>query len=87
MLELGSGTGLLALAAARLLERMEDDNMIEGKKNVIVATDFHEAVLANLQRNLDDNDISSSSTSTSTTKIDVLPLDLSLIHESSSTIM
>lgn len=87
ILELGSGTGLLALAAARLLERMEDDNMIEGKKNVIVATDFHEAVLANLQRNVDDNDISSSSTSTETTTIDVLPLDWSLIHESASTIM
>lgn len=80
ILELGSGTGLLALAAAKLLQRKEADHKGEMLRNVIVATDFHEAVLANLQRNVDDNDVTSSASTTEPTTIDVLPLDWSYIH-------
>jgi predicted nicotinamide N-methyase len=49
VLELGAGTGLLSIAVARILARVQPPPFI-------VATDFHLDVLANLQRNVDSND-------------------------------
>jgi 2-polyprenyl-3-methyl-5-hydroxy-6-metoxy-1,4-benzoquinol methylase len=51
VLELGAGTGLLSIAAARLLDRM-------GVDATIVATDYHSAVLHNLLQNVKTNDVS-----------------------------
>ena len=50
VLELGAGTGLLSITAAQILARAQTD-----KPPIIVATDFHPGVLANLQRNVDTN--------------------------------
>ena len=50
VLELGAGTGLLSITAAQILARAQTD-----KSPIIVATDFHPGVLANLQRNVDTN--------------------------------
>jgi protein-lysine N-methyltransferase EEF2KMT len=54
VLELGAGTGLLSITAARILARVQ----IVGTTPppLIVATDFHPDVLANLRRNVDTND-------------------------------
>ena len=51
VLELGAGTGLLSITAAQILARAQTDI-----PPIIVATDFHPDVLANLQRNVDTND-------------------------------
>jgi predicted nicotinamide N-methyase len=51
VLELGAGTGLLSITAARVLARVQSRT-----PPLIVATDFHPDVLANLQRNVDTND-------------------------------
>ncbi|KAH9081928.1 putative methyltransferase-domain-containing protein [Lactarius deliciosus] len=51
VLELGAGTGLLSITAARILARAQSRT-----SPLIVATDFHPDVLANLQRNVDAND-------------------------------
>ncbi|KAI9445049.1 putative methyltransferase-domain-containing protein [Lactarius indigo] len=51
VLELGAGTGLLSITAARILARTQSRT-----PPFIVATDFHPDVLANLQRNVDAND-------------------------------
>ena len=51
VLELGAGTGLLSIATARVLECMEVDA-------TIVATDYHSAVLQNLMRNVQANNVS-----------------------------
>ena len=51
ILELGAGTGLLSIATARVLECMEVDA-------TIVATDYHSAVLQNLTRNVQANNVS-----------------------------
>lgn len=51
VLELGAGTGLLSIATARLLDRMEVDA-------TIVATDYHSAVLDNLLQNVKTNNVS-----------------------------
>jgi predicted nicotinamide N-methyase len=50
VLELGAGTGLLSITAAQILARTQTDT-----PPIIVATDFHPGVLANLQRNVDTN--------------------------------
>ena len=53
VLELGAGTGLLSITVAKIL--------VSGRVRtpepppIVVATDFHPDVLANLQRNVDDN--------------------------------
>jgi protein-lysine N-methyltransferase EEF2KMT len=54
MLELGAGTGLLSITAARILAREQIVARIPPP--LIVATDFHPDVLANLRRNVDTND-------------------------------
>lgn len=64
ILELGAGTGLLSLACAKLRE---------GRDDVILATDYHAAVLENLRRNVEDNELISPS-------IVVKSLDWSHIH-------
>jgi len=51
VLELGAGTGLLSITAARILARVPVRT-----PPLIVATDFHLDVLANLQRNVDTNE-------------------------------
>lgn len=51
VLELGAGTGLLSIATARILDRM-------GVNSTIVATDYHSAVLHNLLRNVQTNNVS-----------------------------
>lgn len=53
LLELGAGTGLLSITVAKILARGQVRTF--GPPPVIVATDFHPDVLANLQRNVDDN--------------------------------
>src|SRR6266702_1734250 len=51
VLELGAGTGLLSITAARILARAQSRS-----PPLIVATDFHSDVLAHLQRHVDTND-------------------------------
>ncbi|KAG2055618.1 S-adenosyl-L-methionine-dependent methyltransferase [Suillus hirtellus] len=51
VLELGAGTGLLSITAARLLDRM-------GVDATIMATDYHSAVLDNLLQNVKTNNVS-----------------------------
>ncbi|KAG1730690.1 S-adenosyl-L-methionine-dependent methyltransferase [Suillus paluster] len=51
VLELGAGTGLLSIATAQIFDRMEVDAKI-------VATDYHSAVLHNLLRNVQTNNVS-----------------------------
>lgn len=51
VLELGAGTGLLSITAAQILAHAQSRT-----PPLIVATDFHPDVLANLQRNVDTND-------------------------------
>ena len=53
LLELGAGTGLLSITVAKILASRQDRT--PGPPPIIVATDFHPDVLANLQRNVDDN--------------------------------
>ncbi|KAL7285010.1 hypothetical protein ACG7TL_000099 [Trametes sanguinea] len=62
ILELGAGTGLLSIAAAKLLA---------SNPPAIVATDYHPSVLANLRANVDTNGLASSNGPS----VDVLPLD------------
>jgi protein-lysine N-methyltransferase EEF2KMT len=54
VLELGAGTGLLSITAARILAR--EQIIGTTPPPLIVATDFHPDVLANLRRNVDTND-------------------------------
>lgn len=63
VLELGAGTGLLSIAAAKLLASST-------RQPSVVATDYHPSVLANLQTNIETNFPRSSRSS-----VDVLPLD------------
>ncbi|KAI0713171.1 putative methyltransferase-domain-containing protein [Cerioporus squamosus] len=66
ILELGAGTGLLSIAAAKLLASPKSaESPVE-----IVATDYHPSVLDNLRKN-----VSTNFPSPSTCPIDVLPLD------------
>lgn len=51
VLELGAGTGLLSIATAQILDCMRVDAQI-------VATDYHPAVLQNLMRNAQTNNVS-----------------------------
>ena len=53
LLELGAGTGLLSITVAKILARGQVRTF--RPPPIIVATDFHPDVLANLQRNVDDN--------------------------------
>jgi len=53
LLELGAGTGLLSITVAKVIA--SGQVRTPGPPPVIVATDFHPDVLANLQRNVDDN--------------------------------
>lgn len=53
LLELGAGTGLLSITAAKILA--SGQVRTPGLSPIIVATDFHADVLTNLQRNVDDN--------------------------------
>ncbi len=53
VLELGAGTGLLSITVAKILTRGHVCTPVPPP--IIVATDFHPDVLANLQRNVDDN--------------------------------
>jgi hypothetical protein len=53
LLELGAGTGLLSITVAKILA--SGQVRTPGLPPIIVATDFHPDVLANLQRNVDDN--------------------------------
>ncbi|KAI9066508.1 S-adenosyl-L-methionine-dependent methyltransferase [Trametes sanguinea] len=62
ILELGAGTGLLSIAAAKLLASDPPS---------IVATDYHPSVLANLRANVESNGLSSAAGPS----VNVLPLD------------
>jgi predicted nicotinamide N-methyase len=53
LLELGAGTGLLSITVAKILASGQVCAPVPPP--IIVATDFHPDVLANLQRNVDDN--------------------------------
>ena len=53
VLELGAGTGLLSISVAKILA--SGQVRTPRPPPMIVATDFHPDVLANLQRNVDDN--------------------------------
>ena len=48
ILELGAGTGLLSITAAKVLETLD-------RSATIVATDYHQEVLSNLRRNVENN--------------------------------
>ena len=67
VLELGAGTGLLSIAAAKLLTLSASST----STCKVVATDYHPSVLDNLHKNVDTNFPSS------TSPVDVLPLDWS----------
>ncbi|KAI0370450.1 hypothetical protein BV20DRAFT_298194 [Pilatotrama ljubarskyi] len=64
ILELGAGTGLLSIAAAKLLASDP------ARSPEIIATDYHPSVLANLRSNVERNLSTSKSPA-----VDVLPLD------------
>lgn len=68
ILELGAGTGLLSLVAAKILAEVEP-------KPVIVATDYHPDVLENLKQNVHTNFPSTSSLDSKRCPIDVKCLD------------
>ncbi|KAF8322247.1 hypothetical protein DL93DRAFT_2124075 [Clavulina sp. PMI_390] len=70
ILELGAGTGLLGLAIGNLLVQA-------GCSAQVVLTDFHAAVLANLEVNIRANPLSSSS---SLVTLIAAPLDWELVH-------
>ncbi|KAF8506950.1 putative methyltransferase-domain-containing protein [Russula emetica] len=53
LLELGAGTGLLSITAAKILA--SGQVRTPGPPPFVIATDFHADVLANLQRNVDNN--------------------------------
>lgn len=81
MLEIGAGTGLVSLTIAKmlgLLEREVDD--------VVIATDYHEAVLDNLRRNVKDNDLDVA-TLEAPVVVQVELLDWSTLHSSSSSLV
>ncbi|KAI0931121.1 hypothetical protein AcW2_000075 [Taiwanofungus camphoratus] len=59
VLELGAGTGLLSIAAAKLLRSQLTANCLP---TTVVATDYHPSVLTNLQANVDTNFFPSVST-------------------------
>lgn len=65
VLELGAGTGLLSIVAAKVLA-----SSAPSCSPTVVATDYHPSVLANLRANVETNFPSSSDTA-----VDVLPLD------------
>ncbi|KAF5346130.1 hypothetical protein D9758_009931 [Tetrapyrgos nigripes] len=67
ILELGAGTGLLSIVAARILELQSQSQSHSTKHttNTIIATDFHPDVLANCTRNVETNFPFSSSASAS----------------------
>lgn len=65
VLELGAGTGLLSIAAAKILRSTRTSARTEPPH--ILATDYHPAVLSNLTSNVLSNDVSST--------ISVIPLD------------
>jgi len=50
ILELGAGTGLVSIVVGKVLQSMSTSSPVS-----LIATDFHPAVLKNLQGNLDDN--------------------------------
>ncbi|KAI0714751.1 putative methyltransferase-domain-containing protein [Earliella scabrosa] len=64
ILELGAGTGLLSIAAAKLLASSSPDNHCE-----VVATDYHPSVLDNLRKNVETNFLPTDAA------VQVLPLD------------
>lgn len=70
ILELGAGTGLLSLVIRNLMVQL-------GVSGQIVATDYHLAVLANLEDNIAANP---SSTCSSTVSITAAPLDWELVY-------
>ncbi|CAE6482527.1 hypothetical protein ACGC1H_000020 [Rhizoctonia solani] len=76
VLELGAGTGLLSLLAGKLVERAGAVTGNGDSKYTIIATDYHPAVLANLQANVQGNFPDSSAESDSL--VDVRLLDWSL---------
>ncbi|KAI1790969.1 S-adenosyl-L-methionine-dependent methyltransferase, partial [Ganoderma leucocontextum] len=69
ILELGAGTGLLSIAAAKLLARPDSES---GPGVTVVATDYHPHVLDNLRDNVSTNFPSSPSPHPF---VEVLPLD------------
>ncbi|KAH7037773.1 uncharacterized protein B0I36DRAFT_359421 [Microdochium trichocladiopsis] len=72
ILELGAGTGLVSLVLGKLLPELgvmdnddddDDDDDNRGEGTLVVATDYHAAVLENLERNITTNFPPSSSSS------------------------
>lgn len=89
VLELGAGTGLVSLILAKSLERLRcSSSFIE--PDVVIATDFHPAVLANLRANYAANfpsQAESVQTETSpkplrsSPQVHVFPLDWAAFHD------
>jgi len=73
ILELGAGTGLLSLVVQKLLVHM-------GVSAQIVATDYHPAVLANLECNVAANGVSAAASDDVSVSMTVAPLDWELLH-------
>lgn len=74
ILELGAGTGLLSLVIQKLLVHL-------GVSAQIVATDYHPAVLANLERNVAANSDMGAAPDEISASITVTPLNWELFHE------
>ncbi|KAK4698417.1 hypothetical protein P7C70_g7859, partial [Phenoliferia sp. Uapishka_3] len=95
VLELGAGTGLLSLVWRAMCNRLLADAAARGEElkddnpTVVLATDYHDAVLENLRKNVADNTPSHSAfepedTTTPTCELSVQKLDWSAIHGSRS---
>jgi hypothetical protein len=76
ILELGAGTGLLSLLFGKLVERAAVDQGDKNSKYMIIATDYHPAVLNNLRTNIQTNFTSAGENSSP--PVVVHPLDWSL---------
>ncbi|KAI0630469.1 hypothetical protein C8Q77DRAFT_1133220 [Trametes polyzona] len=55
ILELGAGTGLVSLAAAKYFLARRSQTVVQFEMPTVVATDYHPAVLENLSRNVSAN--------------------------------
>ena len=95
VLELGAGTGLLSTAWRALADRLLAEETVvapqgDGPAPLVVATDFHNSVLANLRKNVADNAPATADAPLNTTTarrtcaLSVHKLDWSAVHGSRS---
>lgn len=75
VLEIGAGTGLLALLCGKLVDEEKGKDGDEDDGGVVIATDYHPAVLSNLSSNVSSNFPNSKP---DMPPVQVLPLDWSM---------